>query len=108
MPYNVDQIVYEIRNYRRTVDAFRSEFRSEFEAWKDEVRQQMADLKLMIERNARTSYPASQAAIYQPAPPQFNQLAFDIVRRDVPRFPTSLGDGRHESTINQKIPLSTK
>ncbi|KAG0746267.1 hypothetical protein G6F62_014056 [Rhizopus arrhizus] len=112
MPYNVDQIVNEIRNYRRSVEAFRSElrseFRSEFEAWKDEVRQQMAELKLMIERNAPTSYPALQAAIYQPAPPQFNQLAFDIVRRDVPRFPTSLGDGRHESTINQKIPLSTK
>ena len=118
MPYNVDQIVNEIRNYRRSVEAFksesRSEFRSEFEAWKDEVRQQMAELKLMIERNAPTSYPALQgkkkrkwvnwdvfylkyitAAIYQPAPPQFNQLAFDIVRRDVPRFPKSLGDGRH-------------
>ena len=60
MPYNVDQIVYEIRNYRRSVEALRSEFRSEFEAWKDEVRQQMANLKLMIERNAHTSYPASQ------------------------------------------------
>jgi hypothetical protein len=60
MPYNIDQIVYEIRNYRRTVDAFRNEFRSEFEAWKDDVRQQMAELKLMIERNAPTSYPASQ------------------------------------------------
>ncbi|KAG0816981.1 hypothetical protein G6F29_013161 [Rhizopus arrhizus] len=91
MPYNVDQIVYEIRNYRRTVEAFRSEF----QAWKDEVHQQMTELKLMIERNASTSYPASQATIYQPVPPQFNQPAFDSVRRDVPRFPTSLGDGRH-------------
>ena len=64
MPYNVDQIVNEIRNYRRSVEAFRSELRSElrseFEAWKDEVRQQMAELKLMIERNAPTSYPALQ------------------------------------------------
>ena len=56
MPYNVDQIVYEIRNYRRTVEAFRSEF----QAWKDEVHQQMTELKLMIERNAPTSYPALQ------------------------------------------------
>ncbi|KAG1135057.1 hypothetical protein G6F38_013084 [Rhizopus arrhizus] len=49
----------------------------------------------MIERNAPTSYPASQAAIYRPQLPQLNLPAFDIVRRDVPRFPTSLGDGRH-------------
>ncbi|KAG1136292.1 hypothetical protein G6F37_013757 [Rhizopus arrhizus] len=92
MPYNVDQIVYEIRNYRRTVEAFRSEIRREFQAWKDEVQQQMAELKLMIERNAPTSYPDSQA-IYQPVPPQFNLPAFEIVRRDVPRFPACLGKG---------------
>ncbi|KAG1321232.1 hypothetical protein G6F63_013877 [Rhizopus arrhizus] len=91
MPYNVDQIVYEIRNYRRSVEALRSEFRSEFEAWKDEVRQQMANLKLMIERNAHTSYPASQAATYEPQLPQLNLPAFEIVRRDIPRFPASLG-----------------
>ncbi|KAG0778224.1 hypothetical protein G6F22_011361 [Rhizopus arrhizus] len=97
MPYNVDQIVYEIRNYRRSVEALRSEFRSEFEAWKDEVRQQMADLKLMIERNAHTSYPASQAATYEPQLPQLNLPAFEIVRRDIPRFPASLGDGRHSN-----------
>ena len=116
MPYNVDQIVYEIRNYRRTVDAFRSEFRSEFQAWKDEVWQQMTGLKLMIERNAPTSYHASQgkkkrkwvnwdvfylkyitAAIYQSQLPQLNLPAFEIVRRDVPRFPASLGDGRHSN-----------
>ncbi|EIE92353.1 hypothetical protein RO3G_17224 [Rhizopus delemar RA 99-880] len=58
MPYNVDRIVNEIRNYNRTVNAMRSEF----EAWKNEIQQQMTELKLMIERIAPISYPASQDA----------------------------------------------
>ncbi|KAG0752413.1 hypothetical protein G6F24_013595 [Rhizopus arrhizus] len=51
----------------------------------------------MIERNAHTSYPASQAATYEPQLPQLNLPAFEIVRRDIPRFPASLGDGRHSN-----------
>ncbi|EIE86070.1 hypothetical protein RO3G_10781 [Rhizopus delemar RA 99-880] len=58
MPYNVDRIVNEIHNYNRTVNAMRSEF----EAWKNEIQQQMTELKLMIERIAPISYPASQDA----------------------------------------------
>ena len=56
MPYNVDRIVNEIHNYNRTVNAMRSEL----EAWKNEIQQQMTELKLMIERIAPISYPASQ------------------------------------------------
>ncbi|KAG1139463.1 hypothetical protein G6F37_013154 [Rhizopus arrhizus] len=65
----------------------------------------------MIERNAPTSYPASQAAIYQPQLPQLNLPAFDIVRRDVPRFPTSLGDDKPEDsdeTLDQKAFLTKR
>lgn len=56
MSYTVDQIVNEIRNYHRTV----SDMRSEFQAWKDEVRQEIAELKLMVERNTFINHPAPQ------------------------------------------------
>ena len=56
MPYNVDRIVNEIRNYNRTVNVMRSEF----EAWKNEIQQQMTELKLMIERNNFINYPLPQ------------------------------------------------
>ncbi|KAG1615576.1 hypothetical protein G6F44_013186 [Rhizopus delemar] len=73
--------------------------RSEFEAWKNEIQQQMTELKLMIERIAPISYPASQVAIYQPQPSLLNLPTFDSVRRDVPRFPASLGNGRHTNAV---------
>ncbi|EIE91160.1 hypothetical protein RO3G_15871 [Rhizopus delemar RA 99-880] len=93
MPYNVDRIVNEIRNYNRTVNVMRSEF----EAWKNEIQQQMTELKLMIERNNFINYPLPQA-IYQQQPPLFNSPALESGRRDIPRFPTSLGDGQHSNT----------
>ncbi|KAG1453225.1 hypothetical protein G6F46_009317 [Rhizopus delemar] len=93
MSYTVDQIVNEIRNYHRTV----SDMRSEFQAWKDEVRQEIAELKLMVERNTFINHPAPQAAIYQPQPSLLDIPAFGNVLRDIPRFPTSLGDGRHSN-----------
>jgi hypothetical protein len=89
--------------------------RSEFQAWKDEVRQEIAELKLTIERNTFINYPAPQgkkrgkvnqdafylkyiaAAIYQPQPPLLNPPAFENVRRDILRFPISLGIGRHSN-----------
>ncbi|KAG1135415.1 hypothetical protein G6F37_012926 [Rhizopus arrhizus] len=93
MSYNIDRLVNEIRNYHRTANAMRSEF----QAWKDEVRQEIAELKLTIERNTFINYPAPQAATYQPQPPLLNPLAFENVRRDILRFPISLGNGRHSN-----------
>ncbi|KAG1369037.1 hypothetical protein G6F60_012729 [Rhizopus arrhizus] len=91
MSYNIDRLVNEIRNYHRTVNAMKSEF----QAWKDEVRQEIAELKLTIERNTFINYPAPEAAIYQPPPPLLNPPAFENVHRDILRFPISLGIGRH-------------
>lgn len=38
------------------------------------------------------------SAIYQQQPPLFNSPALESGRRDIPRFPTSLGDGQHSNT----------
>lgn len=48
MSYNIDQVILEIRKCNSVV----GDLRREFQAWKDEVRQELGELKLMMERNA--------------------------------------------------------
>ncbi|KAG1049165.1 hypothetical protein G6F43_008495 [Rhizopus delemar] len=94
MSYNIDQVILEIRKCNSVV----GDLRREFQAWKDEVRQELGELKLMMERNASARNPIPQAPIYQPPPPLINPPIFDSVCRDIPRFPVSLGSGQHHNS----------
>ncbi|EIE76856.1 hypothetical protein RO3G_01560 [Rhizopus delemar RA 99-880] len=94
MSYNIDQVILEIRKCNSVV----GDLRREFQAWKDEVRQELGELKLMMERNASARNLIPQAPIYQPPPPLINPPIFDSVCRDIPRFPVSLGSGQHHNS----------
>ncbi|EIE84142.1 hypothetical protein RO3G_08852 [Rhizopus delemar RA 99-880] len=91
MSYTVDQIVNEIRNYHRTV----SDMRSEFQAWKDEVRQEIAELKLMVERNTFINHPAPQDGFLRETMdlvdnPEDSEETLDHKRLLVKRYHTQL------------------
>ncbi|KAG1356419.1 hypothetical protein G6F62_002093 [Rhizopus arrhizus] len=93
MAYNIDQAVIEIRKCNSTI----GDLRREFQAFKDEIRQEIGEMKLMVERNTSTCYPIPQAPIYQSQPPLINPPVFESVCRDIPRFPESLGSGQHRN-----------